>query len=99
MRHPASTHPDFVKTQAANRIDAEADLLRKLMQLPRFSARRLVNSICSATYPQPTSCRTLAVWAVVEGLLGDKDPAKETTGLLLARLLLPPSGAGIMTAY
>ena len=29
MRHPASTHPDFVKTQAANRIDAEAALFRK----------------------------------------------------------------------
>ena len=27
-------HPDFVKAQAANRLDAEADLLRQLVQLP-----------------------------------------------------------------
>ena len=29
-------HPDFVKTQAADRLDAEADLFRELKHLPHF---------------------------------------------------------------
>ena len=90
-------HTDFVKAQAAIRLDAEADLLRKLTQLPissapgscSLSARRLVHSICSETYPRPTSCRTLAVTTMRSGqswkaCSATKDPARETTGLLLA---------------
>ena len=57
-----------------------------------LSAQRLVHNICSATYPQPTSCRTLAVTTMRSGrqlkaCWATNDPARETTGLLLARSL------------
>ena len=41
-------HTDFVKAQAAIRLDAEADLLRKLTQLPDFQCVWLLLAFCAA---------------------------------------------------
>ena len=78
-------HPDFVKTQAANRLDAEVDLLRKLMQLPDVQCAWFLLAFCAAPRTQhllhnvpPADILPYArghddaVWAVVEGLLGDQ---------------------------
>ena len=56
-----------------------------------LSARRLVHSICSATCPQPTSCRTLVVATMRSRrwlkACSATTAARETTGLLLGRSL------------
>ena len=77
-------HPAFVQTQAANRLDAEADLLRQLGQLPDVQCAWLLLAFCAAPRAQhllrnvpPADILPYArghddaVWAVVEGLLGD----------------------------
>ena len=45
-------HPDFVKAQAANRLDAEADLLRQLVQLPDVQCAWLLLAFCAAPRAQ-----------------------------------------------
>ena len=82
-------HTDFVKAQAANRLDAEADLLRKLMQLPDVQCAWLLLAFCAAPRAQhllrnvpPADILPYArghddaVWAVVEALLGDQGPGE-----------------------
>ena len=82
-------HPDFVKAQAASRLCAEADLLRKLMQLPDVQCAWLLLAFCAAPRAQhllrnvpPADILPYArghddaVWAVVEGLLGDQGPGE-----------------------
>ena len=82
-------HPDFVKAQAANRLDAEADLLRQLVQLPDAQCAWLLLAFCAAPRAQhllrnvpPADILPYArghddaVWAVVEGLLGDQGPGE-----------------------
>ena len=82
-------HPDFVKAQAANRLDAEADLLRQLVQLPDVQCAWLLLAFCAAPRAQhllrnvpPADILPYArghddaVWAVVEGLLGDQGPGE-----------------------
>ena len=82
-------HPDFVKAQAASRLHAEADLLRKLMQLLDVQCAWLLLAFCAAPRAQhllrnvpPADILPYArghdgaVWAVVEGLLGDQGPGE-----------------------
>ena len=45
-------HPDFVKAQAANRLDAEADLLRQLVQLFDVQCAWLLLAFCAAPRAQ-----------------------------------------------
>ena len=101
-------HTDFVKAQAAIRLDAEADLLRKLTQLPDFQCAWLLLAFCAAPRAQhllrnvpPADIlpdargHDDAVWAVVEGLLGDQRPgegddwAAAGLGLLAAERVSP----------
>ena len=46
------SHPDFVRAQAANRLDAEADLLRKRIQLPNVQCAWLLLAFCAAPRAQ-----------------------------------------------
>ena len=98
-------HPDFVKAQAANRLDAEADLLRQLVQLPDVQCAWLLLAFCAAPRAQhllrnvpPADILPYArghddaVWAVVEGLLGDQGPGEgEDWAAARQVAFLPPS--------
>ena len=107
-------HTDFVKAQAANRLDAEADLLRKLMQLPDVQCAWLLLAFCAAPRAQhllrnvpPADILPYArghddaVWAVVEGLLGDQGPGEGDDWAAARQVaFLPPSlgGLGLLAA-
>ena len=102
-------HPDFVKAQAANRLDAEADLLRQLVQLPDAQCAWLLLAFCAAPRAQhllrnvpPADILPYArghddaVWAVVEGLLGDQGPGEgEDWAAARQVAFLPPSLGGL----
>ena len=105
---------DFVKAQTANRLDAEADLLRKLMQLPDVQCAWLLLAFCAAPRSQhllrnvpPADILPYArghddaVWAVVEGLLGDQRPGEGDDWAAVRQVaFLPPSlgGLGLLAA-
>ena len=107
-------HTDFVKAQTANRLDAEADLLRKLMQLPDVQCAWLLLAFCAAPRSQhllrnvpPADILPYArghddaVWAVVEGLLGDQGPGEGDDWAAARQVaFLPPSlgGLGLLAA-
>eukprot|EP00439_Symbiodinium_sp_Y106_P042557 s1686_g5.t1 len=107
-------HPDFVKAQAASRLHAEADLLRKLMQLLDVQCAWLLLAFCAAPRAQhllrnvpPADILPYArghdgaVWAVVEGLLGDQGPSEGDDWAAARQVaFLPPSlgGLGLLAA-
>ena len=80
-------HPDFVAAQAADRLAAQDDLLRKLERLPDLQSAWLLLAFCAAPRAQhrlrnipPADILPYArgyddaVWAVVQGLLGEQGP-------------------------
>ena len=58
-------HPDIVAAQAADRLAAQDDLLRKLERLPDLQSAWLVLAFCAA--PLQTYCRTLALTTMRSG--------------------------------
>ena len=103
-----------MKAQAASRFCAEADLLRKLMQLPDVQCAWLLLAFCAAPRAQhllrnvpPADILPYArghddaVWAVVEGLLGDQGPGEGDDWAAARQVaFLPPSlgGLGLLAA-
>ena len=107
-------HPDFVAAQAADRLAAQDDLLRKLERLPDLQSAWLLLAFCAAPRAQHllrnippadvlpyARAHDDAVWAVVQGLLGDRGPGEgDAWAAARSVAFLPPSlgGLGLLAA-